>query len=91
MPVLTPTSTFMPEEDVTGLASVPSWEKLSSSHTTFLTNRGPDCDEVRPTLADRREEEQRERLLQKKLQLQTSQLQKPRWMKMRRMRHLLRK
>ena len=62
---MTPTSTFMPEEDVTGLASVPSWEKLSSSHTTFLTNRGPDCDEVRPTLADRRGEEQRERLLQK--------------------------
>ena len=73
------TSTFTPEEDATGLASVRSWEKLSSSHTTFLTNRGPDCDEVRPTLAARREEEQRERLLQKIL-LQTSQLQKPRWM-----------
>ena len=77
------TSTFMPEEDVTGLASVPSWEKLSSSHTTFLTNRGPDCAEVRPMLADRRGEEQRERLLQNKSLHQTSQLQKPRWTKMR--------
>ena len=77
------TSTFMPEEDATGLASVPSWEKLSSSHTTFLTNRGPDCAEVRPTLAARRGEEQHERLLLKKILLQTSQLQKPRWTKMR--------
>ena len=86
------TSIFMPEEDVIGSASVPSWEKLSSSHTTFLTNRGPDCDEVRPTLADRREEEQRERLLQNKFLLQTSKLQKPRWMKMRsqKIRRLLR-
>ena len=73
----------MPAEDATGLASVPSWEKLSSSHTTFLINRGPDCDEVRLMLADRREEEQRERLLQNKSLLQTSQLKKPRWMKMR--------
>ena len=77
------TSTFTPEEDATGLASVRSWEKLSSSHTTFLTNRGPDCDEVRLMLAVRREEKQRERLLQNKFLLQTSQLQKPRWMKMR--------
>ena len=62
------------------MASVRSWEKLSSSHTTFLINRGPDCAEVRLTVVARRGEKQLVRLLSR-FPLQMFQLQKPKQMK----------
>ena len=70
------TSTFMPEGDATGLASVSSWERLGSSHTTFLTNRSPDCAEVRLMLAERRGEKLLDRKLPKP-PIQMSKLKKP--------------